>query len=317
MVYAKFYTLPKYSAGSDTWRFYRMSLEETKWLLNSPAGFVKDLFHYGYTTSGNIFSGENSYWNDLKSNLPVKILAICNVVTSNSYYANIILFNFFFLFGLVAVFKVLFALYPTKKWIVITGIFLLPSTLFWCSGIHKDGLVLSAIGSCIYCFYKISTLKYCLKHLLIILFTFLLIFSLRNYILFALLPALLCWILYEKASRLKKWIIPIVYLTGLICFFTIPLALPSVNPPLYFANKQWEFLQLTAGSLVPSAPLEPTATGFISFLPNALDMAFFRPHVNEFKNLSYIPAIAENLLLLILILLSIFTLEKKILFLRS
>lgn len=311
IAYGKFYTLPKYYANSDTWRFYRLSLEETKWLLKDPFSFIRDLFHYGYNTTGNIFSGENTYWNDLKSNVPVKIMAVFNLLTGNSYYCNIILFNFLFLFGLVALFKVLSAIFPGKKWIVIGGVFLLPSTLFWCSGIHKDGLILSALGAGIYCCYQVIKRSFSVKYLLIILLSFILIFSLRNYVLFALLPAVFCWGLAEKYPNKKNAIFFGLYFIGLAVFFITPLIFPSLNLPLYITAKQQEFLQLSAGSEVKTDPLEPTLRGFITFLPHALDMAFFRPHPGEFKNFSYIPAIAENLLLVVLIILSIFHINKR------
>ncbi|HEX8357413.1 MAG TPA: hypothetical protein VF610_08385, partial [Segetibacter sp.] len=100
--YAKFFKLPQYYPGADTWRFYRQSLIETEWLLQKPSFFFKDLFTHGYGSAGNLFSGENSYWNDLKSNMLVKLIAITNVLTNSNYYAAIIFFNFLFLFGLVA-----------------------------------------------------------------------------------------------------------------------------------------------------------------------------------------------------------------------
>lgn len=311
IAYARFYTLPRYYPTSDTWRFYKLSVVETQLLLKSPLAFIKDLFYHGYSNSGNLFSGENTYWNDLKSNLPVKMMAIFNVLTSNSYYTNIILFNFLFLFGLVALFKVFFSIYPRKKTIIIASVFLLPSTLFWCSGIHKDGLILSAVGVTIYCFYKIVTEKYQFKHLLLILLSLTLIFSLRNYILFALLPAVISFITAEKYRNQKKRIFSYVYILGIACFFIIPSILPAINPPYYLAAKQQEFLKLTASSLVLIHPLEPTVGGFISFLPTAIDMAFLRPHINEFANVSYIPAIAENVLLIILVVLSVTHFSKQ------
>jgi hypothetical protein len=310
IAYAKFYTLPKYYPTSDTWRFYRLSLEETRVLLQSPFSFFKDLFQHGYSNSGNIFSGENTYWNDLKSNLPVKMMALFNVLTNNSYYANIIFFNFIFLVGLVALFKVLFSIYPNKKSIIVSGIFLLPSTLFWCSGIHKDGLILSAIGVSIYCFYKLTRKTFVLKYVVFILLSFLLIFSLRNYILFALFPSILCWMMAAKHPEHKNKFFVVIYFIGIACFFIIPHIFPAINLPFYLALKQEEFLHLTAGSQVSTSRLQPTFTGFISFLPHALDMAFLRPHINEFVNISYIPAIAETILFFVLILVSVTHLTK-------
>lgn len=310
IAYAKFYTLPQYYANSDTWRFYRLSLSETKWLLHNPYSFLKDLFYYGYNDSGNLFSGKNTYWNDLKSNLPVKLMAVCNVFTNNSYYTNIILFNFLFLPGLVALFKVMSSFYPSKKWNIIFGVFLLPSTIFWCSGIHKDGLILSALGVSIYCFQKILAQQFSFKHLLLMLLSFLLIFALRNYVLFLLLASLFCWWLANNFTSNKNYVFCAFYLVAIICFFITPVFFPSINPPGYISSKQHEFLELKGTSKVYVDTLQPTFASFINYLPKAIDMAVFRPHPNEFKNLSYIPAIAENILLFGLIVISIISINR-------
>jgi hypothetical protein len=310
IAYALFYKLPKYYEGSDTWRFYNESIKETGWLLKNPIAFIKDLFVYGYSQSGNLFSGQNTYWNDLKSNVIIKIMALMNVITFKSYYANIILFNFLFLFGLVALFKVFNKVFPGKKLLLIATIFLLPSTLFWCSGIHKDGLILSATGLLIYYFFKGLNAGVKLKHVVVIALCLVLIFSLRNYVVFALLPALLCWYISEKTTRPIN-VFAIIYIIGLAAFFIVPFLIPAFNFPLFLANKQNEFLQLQGTSAVTSVSLQPTFHSYLSYLSQALDIAFLRPHPTEIKNLSYLPAILENTVLLIVIVLSLFFHDKK------
>jgi hypothetical protein len=310
IAYAKFYLLPKYYTGSDTWRFYNLSLTETKWLLEDPAAFIKDLFVHGYNTAGNVFSGENSYWNDLKSNVPVKLLAIMNVFTHNSYWANIILFNALFILGLVALFKVFNDLFPGKKWWIIAGLFLLPSTLFWCSGIHKDGLILSATGLLIYCFYNGLKHRFNGIKIVAIIVCSILIFSLRNYVLFALMPALIAlFFSYQNPSK-TVFIFFTLYLVGISLFFLIPLIIPIADFPAFICNKQQEFLALEAGSIVSAEELQPTFQSFLEFFPSAFNMAFLRPNPTEIKNVSYIPAAAEILLLITLIILSLIKMDK-------
>ncbi len=201
IAYALFYKLPKYFPGADTWRFYRLSLNETSWLKRDPTAFFADLFIYGYDKSGGLFSGENSYWNDLKSNVLIKLMAVINVLTNSSYYTAIIFFNFLFFIGLIALFKFYKQLFPKRKFVIIAGIFLLPSTLFWCSGIHKDGLLLSAIGIISYSVHQLIYQRPKFLQIVSIVVAFALIFMLRNYLLFALLPALFCWWLSVKFSR--------------------------------------------------------------------------------------------------------------------
>ncbi len=297
IAYARFYKLPQYYQGSDTWRFYKLSLTETQWLLQNPVAFFKDLFVHGYSSSGNLLGVENSYWNDLKSNVPVKVMAVMNVFTNNSYYTNIILFNFLFLFGLIALFRLFNNIYPKKKYLLIAGLFLLPSTLFWCSGIHKDGLILSATGLIIYSFYSGLQTNFKLRNWVFIAFCGFLIFSLRNYVFFALIPALFSWFLSYKYPNNNLLVFASVYIIGSVLFFLLPILSDSLNFPLYISLKQQDFIQLQATSVVNLPALVPTFKGFVAFLPHALDMAFFRPHLSEIKNFSYIPAAVEVILL--------------------
>jgi len=269
--YAWFYKLPGYAAGADTWRFYKLSLGEKEWLLTDPVAFIKDLFVHGYQNRGGLFTGENSYWNDLKSNVPVKLLACMNVLTNNSYYTNIIFFNFLYLFGLVGIYKVFSSVFPAKKWLIIVGVFLLPSTLFWCSGIHKDGLVLSATGLVFYHFYKMmKDRKSIFVHVAAIMLCLILIFTLRNYVALALLPALFCWGFSEKMPRYKLLIFPGTYLICLSFFFGIRYVFPQFDFPQYIVNKQHEFLQLQGGSSISLQPLLPSLKSFIVFFSNCL-----------------------------------------------
>lgn len=313
IIYAKFFSLPKNYPGSDTWRFYRFSLAETKWLILEPKAFVTDLFTYSYNKSGNIFSGENTYWNDLKSNVIIKMMAVTNVFTNKSYYTNIIFFNFLFLFGLVALFKLFYQIFPEKKFLIIAGVFLLPSTLFWCSGIHKDGLILSATGVIIYTFFKAVKDRFSSKRIFIILFCSLAVFSLRNYVLFALFPTLFSWLLCEAFPGRNFKVFSAVYITGIAFIFIMNFCFPAIHFLSFITNKRNEFLLLEGGSKVVAQKLSPNFPSFISFFPDAAYMAFFRPHTGEIKSFSYIPAFIENLFLLVLLVISLFYANKKLL----
>jgi hypothetical protein len=190
---------------------------------------------------------------------------------------------------------------PDRKINIITGLFLLPSTLFWCSGVHKDGLILSAAGLIIYIVYKSLNSRFKVRYAFISLLCALLIFSLRNYVLFALVIALACWALSVKSRYKPIFVFSSIYLVGIILFFLMPVLIPALNFPAFIANKQHEFLLLDAGSSVFTEILQPTFSSFISFFPSAIDMAFLRPHLLEIKNFSYLPAAIEMIFLLALV----------------
>jgi len=112
-----------------------------------------------------------------------------------------------------------------------------------------------------------------------------------------LLPALLAWWFAEKTA-LKKWLIAAMIYGILGClFFAAPFIHKAFNFPQYIIDKQNEFKVLSGGSQVAVKNLEPTLNSFIHFLPTAIDIGFLRPHIAEIKNKSYVPAVAENIVL--------------------
>ncbi len=296
--YARFYAMPQYLAGSDTWRFFEASKLETDWLLTNPLAFVKDIFHHGYANSGNIFYGQNSYWNDLKSNVVIKLLAVCNVFTFKNYYADLVFFNFLFFFGPVAFYRVMADVFTGKKWAIVVTVFLLPSCLFWCSGIHKDGLIFTCLALLIFYSYKqLVATKTSLFCIMACFFCLLALFAMRNVICLLLVPALLVlWLCYKYPSK-RILTITMVYGLCVALFFVSPYIYQGVNLPQYAVEKQNEFKLLQGGSQIHLRPLQPTFVSFMQFLPSALDVALLRPHIAEIKNVSYVPAVGELFLL--------------------
>src|SRR5689334_4544603 len=287
LMYAWFYSQPAYYATSDTWNYFKASKPETDWLLKDPLAFFKDIFTYGYQNSGNLFTHTNSYWNDLKNNFIIKLLAICNVFTLKNYFADIVFFNFLSFFGPVALYRTLQKIFLVKKIFLVVCIFLVPSFLFWCSGVHKDGLIFSCLGLIIFYFQQqLTTRKLRFKSITIMLICLITLFALRNYVVFLLLPALLIWFLAERSPRKAIQFVIAVYSVCILLFFLSSKISSQIDFPNYIIQKQEEFKQLSGNSEIPIPPLENNFLSFIKFIPAAIDIAFFRPHITELHNLS-------------------------------
>ncbi len=312
LVYAWVYSQPAYINISDTWGYFEKSKSETDWLLKDPTAFFKDIFMYGYQQSGSLFAGQDSYWNDLKDNFIIKLLAICNVFTLKNYYADIVFFNFIFFFGPVALFKITTTLLHVKKLPAVIFIFLLPSFLFWCSGIHKDGLVFTFTAIIVFHFYKqIQRKKIISLSLFISIFCFACLFALRNFMALLLLPALAAWLLCNYYPAKSKLFIVLIYALGTVLFFVSGYISPQTNLPQYIIDKQSVFKELSGGSKIEVPLLETSVLSYAAFLPTAIDIAFFRPHVTDVASIIYIPAAAEVLLLWAMAILSLLLPNKK------
>ncbi|HYK46970.1 MAG TPA: hypothetical protein VEV83_17455 [Parafilimonas sp.] len=307
IAYGLFYSQPQYAEGSDTWRFFEASRTETDWLLRDPLAFFKDLFFYGYKESGSLFLANDSYWNDLKSNLVIKLMAAFNALTLKNYYADIIFFNFLFLFGPVALYRVAREKVNPHNIILVLFVFCIPSFLFWCSGMHKDGLIFTAVSLIAFYFDRWLTKKsFSLTGILVSLVSICLLFAFRNFVLLLLLPALLTWWLCERMPARKTLAVVEVYILCLALFFAARHVNPALDFPRYVVSKQNEFKALGGHSQIMLPALEPSFGGFLKFFPAAADIAFLRPHVTETANLAYLPAIGENIVVYLLLLYALF-----------
>ncbi len=290
----------------DTWAFHTGGLEEEIILLNDPVRFLSELIHDPYEDGKwNLFQSDDSYWNDLKGNALIKALAILNLITGGYYFVNVLFYNFFGLIGLVCFYRVLTHRFHTQPIATALTIVLLPSVLFWTSGIHKEGILFTAIGLITYAtYFSFQARCWSTKRIAAVLLSLLLILVFRNHLLLALLPALLLWALVQRFPNHKGWITMSLFSGCLLLFFLSPIITPRLNLPEAVAQKQQAFLKLKGGkSSLPVKPLEPTPMGFLKNLPQSLDLALTRPHFSNVRHLlslaAYLEVIGWALLLLL------------------
>ena len=231
---------------------------------------------------------------------------MCNLLTGNRYYVNVVLYNFITVFGIVIWAKFWHKIYPTLKpnwWLAIIG--LLPSTLFWCSGFHKDGLLLSAASLAWWCAFQFfENKKYALKYVVLFAVSVGLMFLLRNVFCLVFLMAIACWWLANFKKNGMLFVGIFLMLSGVV-FFTSNQIFPKANLPEAFAQRQAEFLKIPGQSNLPSPILLPTAAGFFRNLPTAIDYGFLRPYPWEIQQVSYMLAAFEQLFLGIIIIVAI------------
>jgi hypothetical protein len=148
VAYGWFYTtIPNYEQSADTWKFFFDSESDTALLFHDPVRYFTSIIDNPYDRDyRHLFSSVNSYWNDLKHNYMVKIVSVFNVFTGSRYYVNVIFYSFLTFFGPIAFIRVMNDVFPNRKLLITCGTFLLPSFLFWSSGIHKDGLIFTYIS---------------------------------------------------------------------------------------------------------------------------------------------------------------------------
>ena len=255
-----------------------------------------------------MFGSYDSYWNDLTGNIIIKLVSIFNILSRGDYYINSLFFNFIIFFGHVCFYKLFIKIYADKKIWVIIGCFLLPSTIYFSSGIHKDGLVFLMLAVVIYCVYQ-SLLKqhFNTKRSLLFVVSLALLFLLRNFVLLALLPALFAWILAAKTKWNAAIVFASVYVLSALLFFNIGTVTSKINPPEIIAQKQAAYKSLpVAATQIKLTPLEPTFKSFTINAPQALGHVLLMPYPGQQPVKSLLPFSFELLFYLLLFFLFLF-----------
>jgi hypothetical protein len=303
-----------YGPGNDYWDTNDYAHEEYQLLQTNPFKYLINIFTSDYQGGyAGIFSSGNSYWNDLKGNIVIKLVSVFNIFSRGDYYINSLFFNFIIFFGHVILYRLFTKMFPGRQLLVIIGCFLLPSTIYFSSGIHKDGLVFLLLAVLIYSVYE-SLLKnrFSIKRILLIVVSLTLLFLLRNFICLALLPALFAWVVVARTKWPAIPVFAVVYLLCGLMIFNIDTVAPKIKPLEVIIAKQTEYLKLKkAATQIELTPLQPTFKSFAVNTPQAINHIFLRPYIWELPVKSILLLSIELLGYQFLILLLIFFRRKE------
>lgn len=293
----------------DTWNFHHNSLIEYQILQDNPHEYLTNLFYDPYTTDGieSFFGSENSYWNDLKANVFIKLLSIFDIFSFGHYYVNVIFYEFICLFGPMAVYRIMVDVFPNEKNIVLLATFFIPSFFYWSSGIHKEGLIFTGIALIAYHIYFANKEKqFGTKRWFGIFLGLLILLLLRNFVLAIIIPAILAWLLANKWPRYALSCFVTVYVFCSIAFFTARHIDSKFDFPRAVVSKQQAFTKNIGNSSIPTEKLEPTAVSFLKNIPQAITLSTIRPYPSDVHHLLSLAATIETDLILLLFLLFLF-----------
>jgi hypothetical protein len=316
-VYTFYYTD---RSTADIYKYFDDSKILFDTLRTNPAHFFKMLFGIGNNTPEfEQYYAHMNYWarkidssiyND--SHTIIRFNSLVRFFSFGYYNVHTVFICFLSLIGLTAIYKTFIPFLQDKKRELLFVVFLLPSVLFWGSGVLKEGLIFFALGLLIYHtnkLFRFRSVLICLGVALLLAFS-------KFYVWLAIFPGLLLMIWTNRNNSkvfLKFAIILVVIGTvglNIDCFTSIQ------NPLVTLSQKQIEFNQLAAGDLqdanhnpIPVAgsiikinTLEPTLFSVIKNSPQAFNNTFLRPYLWELKSPMMLMAGLENIFIILFIL---------------
>jgi hypothetical protein len=302
----------------DSHRFHRDSLIIYNTFFSDFTTYLKLLL---YPAGEYIPPDLNSYilkmkmWSDEGAYLIVRFGALANVFSFGSLYINSILYQFVTILGPLSIYKTFGFWYPNKKKMILLAC-VLPSVIFWTSGFHKDGLILTSLGLFFMCASSIVIRKFTWAKFIILLISAYVLLIIRGYELILMIPGLMAlyWCFSYPTYRLLKFII--CYSICIFLFFKLDSAI-NMGFTNFIIQKQVLFVTYVGNgnTSLNLLPLIKSGQSFIMQAPNAIYRALILP------NFIYVHSKVESyygiynslfLILLILMMFLMFINPKKI-----
>jgi hypothetical protein len=275
-----------------------------------------DALDYNPFGKGNHYYERNTTW------IFARFLFIVNVLSFGSYLVSSIMLSIISFIGLWLGFIAISRLYPIARKMMFIPFFLIPTAMFWSSGILRDTLVISVFGLLLYsCSNFFVHKKRRFTNAIISLAGLLVLLFLKPISLFILTPCLIVWglsyLIKRKFSLQKKLIIILlcIMLTSCVGYF--------VNKTVLIKNSKYQVEHLMSTlkgfqTIHPDYPIpesvyslgemDYTFKGVFFKIHQAINVTFFRPYFWEVGSIGTLIAAIESFLLplfLILILISV------------
>ncbi len=282
------------------WDFFRM--------LTGIDGKSNNLLHYYMEM--NSWLNKNTLYNDNRT--IVRLNTFFRFFSFGYYNVHVVFINFISFTGLFCLYKTFIQHCTDKKLELLLLSFLLPSVMFWGSGLLKDGLLIAGFGLFIYCYSQLLKHGFTYKRLLLLLIGFIILILTKVYVFVIILPGLFAWLLTRNSTILKTVMTFIlVYLLYLFVGFSLYRLNDNYNMAAEIFYKQHNFIEIGeyhAASMIKPIVFECSGTSILQNSPKAFFNTLFRPFFMDVHgNPMILLSALENLLLVIMMLLVVFT----------
>ena len=302
--------------GGDTFEYFNAILEFKTSFYKYPLDTFASLFQNPENYSQPIQKLiTNHYYYTPEESLTIKFGALFGILFNGSYMMIAFFYSAFAFGGIWRLFKTITYIFPDYKKQLAFFILFFPTIVFWSSAITKDALVMGALGYFIYSFYKLFIVrKFSLLQIIMLLGSLYLIGGIKAYILVALLPALLLWLLLYYKSLIKnvflrKLSIPLFAGVLLILFYEGLNLMDTSDSFKAFTMEEISDNIVTynnylsqpgfAGSAYNIGVIEPNLKSIATIFPAAINVTLFRPFFWESNNIAGYMTSLESLFTLL------------------
>lgn len=296
-----------YSYGGDSLAYYEDAEKITEYFFLDPLAALELLLMPGSVESPETLQVANRLsMHRLGTEFPVvRTAAFANILAMNSYFSTTVVFAALSYVGVWHFYLVFARRYPSISGQLAIAVLFIPSVFFWGSGIMKDSIVLGYLGLMVYGIDKFLRKGYWrFVWLIVAVVSGIIIFYIKAYVIMALAPALVIWLVMSAKDRIDNSFIRASILP-LLVVFAVGGVIGTMNILEQYQSKytlenfyssaesmqSWHYVEghntseeHGRGSSYSLGDYDPTTMGTLKMLPASINVTFFRPYLWEVKN---------------------------------
>lgn len=229
------------------------------------------MYHYATTDSHLYFEGSKNVFDRFLGNSSEEVLGwnasfddvfynnsrviiyinfLIQFLSFNNVFVHILFFCFFSFIGLTALYKAFYKYFPTKNTVLVIGVYLIPSVLFWTSGIYKETIALCCLGLIIYLTDFGLIKSFNLKTTVFLVLLLALLCFIKIYIFVVLFPLLVINWLVSKLNGAKYFLYYVlIFVSFIVTVHMISKTSDRLNVYQLIADKQAKAISEAKGGI--------------------------------------------------------------------
>jgi hypothetical protein len=302
-----------YYGDGDTVYYFEGARTLANIFLSDPVEYFELIFsshqfspEHAYIKNYILYAKASEEWLMTRVTSPIALLSM------NRFFVAQILMSFFVFLGSWKMFQAFLLFYPKKQKEAFYAVFLVPSVIFWGSGILKDSVTFAFLS--IFLFYTIKAFflyQFKIQYYIFIALSIIIIFNIKAYIILSFIPVLLiAWVANNrkkiKSLFFRRLLTPFILVFAVIGGYITINNLQAGSEKYSVDNLQsrvkgfhsWH--TTTGGSSYNLGEIEYTTIGILKKVPEALNVTYFRPFITEVSSAVTALGALESLFFLIM-----------------
>ncbi len=234
----------------------------------------------------------------------IRLNAFLRLFSMGYYYVHVTVVCFLSYIGIVALVKVFSREFPDNALEIFLTFLLLPSVLFWGSGLLKDSLVFFTFGLMVLAFDRVIYVKASTGAITYFLFTLFLLMITKFQVFLISLPLLTAWVITYKTKIKAFYSFTVISVLFFVLVYRVSKMISELDLVTLLVQKQEAFFKLAiasdAGSLISIPVLKPEFLNLLLNAPVGFFTSLTRPFITDTGAILNTISAVENIVILVL-----------------